>query len=148
MISKAEGFTKQSQMIMTKKFIAGLCSRLLGYFISSTRWQKIVLKHKISVDRPFNYRKAFTQTDNIRPTTRQLNMKTLQNLTYQDWARKGVRPKEMYHWTINGIKHTTHKYWNGKSLPVQHPLTSGFRNRCIVTIYERLSSETIDWCFK
>ena len=66
------------------------------------------------MDRPFNYRKAFTQTDNIRPTTRQLNMKTLQNLTYQDWARKGVRPKEMYHWTINGIKHTTHKYWNGK----------------------------------
>jgi len=65
-----------------------------------------------SVDRPFNYRKAFTQTDNIRPTTRQLNMKTLQNLTYQDWARKGIRPKEMYHWTINGIKHTTHKYWN------------------------------------
>ena len=91
---------------------------IFPYFISSTRWQKIVLKHKISVDRPFNYRKAFTQTDNIRPTTRQLNMKTLQNLTYQDWARKGVRPKEMYHWTINGIKHTTHKYWNGKSLPV------------------------------
>ena len=100
-------------MIMMKRFIAGLCLRFSLVSQLGSRKEKN-RKHKISVDRPFNYRKAFTQTDNIRPTTRQLNMKTLQNLTYQDWARKGVRPKEMYHWTINGIKHTTHKYWNGK----------------------------------
>jgi len=58
------------------------------------------------VDRPMNYRKPFTQTDNIKAISSIPNFKTLQNITYKSWP---VQKKERYHWAINGIKHTTQK---------------------------------------
>merc|ERR1711892_23311 len=58
------------------------------------------------VDRPMNYRKPFTQTDNIKPTSSIPNFKTLQNITYKSWP---IQDKERFHWAINGIKHTTLK---------------------------------------
>merc|ERR1711892_1350624 len=57
-------------------------------------------------DRPMNYRKPFTQTDNIKPTSSIPNFKTLQNITYKSWP---IQDKERFHWAINGIKHTTLK---------------------------------------
>ena len=76
-----------------------------------TKNQKLFdTKYHFRVDRPMNYRKPFTQTDNIKPTSSIPNFKTLQNITYKSWP---IQNKERYHWAINGIKHTTLKNCTG-----------------------------------
>lgn len=70
------------------------------------------------VDRPVNTKKLFTRVDNIwGPNKRQSNFKSLQNITYKNWQ---VQDKERYHWTINGIKHTTHKQYREYPMITQY----------------------------
>ena len=84
-----------------------------------------------------NYRKPFTQTDNIKAISSIPNFKTLQNITYKSWP---VQKKERYHWAINGIKHTTQKNCTGKlQIGLFFCQLKNLRNDAKLSIWWRLS---------